>query len=82
MSKIDVEKIRNIAVTGHAKAGKTSLVETMLHSSGGSFTTKALSVRAVNPVAGPVCNTTPSRRVMIQYPNPGSKFENPSGASR
>ena len=34
MSKIEVENIRNIVVTGHAKAGKTSLVETMLHSSG------------------------------------------------
>ena len=34
MSKIDVEKIRNIAVTGHAKAGKTTLVEAMLHSAG------------------------------------------------
>ena len=34
MSKIEAEKIRNIVVTGHAKAGKTSLVETMLHSSG------------------------------------------------
>jgi elongation factor G len=34
MSKIDVEMLRNIAVTGHAKAGKTSLVEAMLHSAG------------------------------------------------
>ena len=34
MSMIEAEKIRNIVVTGHAKAGKTSLVETMLHSSG------------------------------------------------
>ncbi len=34
MSNIDVEKIRNIAVTGHAKAGKTTLVEAMLHSAG------------------------------------------------
>ncbi|KKL88451.1 hypothetical protein LCGC14_1924580, partial [marine sediment metagenome] len=34
MSKVDVEKIRNIAVTGHAKAGKTTLVEAMLHNAG------------------------------------------------
>ena len=34
MSKIDIEKIRNIAVTGHSKAGKTTLVEAMLHSAG------------------------------------------------
>ncbi len=34
MSKIEAEKIRNIVVTGHAKAGKTSLVEAILHTSG------------------------------------------------
>lgn len=34
MAKIEIESIRNIVVTGHAKAGKTSLVEAMLHSSG------------------------------------------------
>ncbi|MCK4911212.1 MAG: elongation factor G [Thermodesulfovibrionales bacterium] len=31
---IEVENIRNIVVTGHAKAGKTSLVEAILHNSG------------------------------------------------
>ena len=30
----DVKKIRNIAVTGHGKAGKTTLVEAMLFTSG------------------------------------------------
>ncbi len=34
MPKIEIEKIRNIVVTGHAKAGKTSLVEAILHNSG------------------------------------------------
>jgi elongation factor G len=34
MAKTDTQKIRNIVITGHSKAGKTSLVEAMLHAAG------------------------------------------------
>ncbi len=34
MANVDVQKIRNIAVAGHGRAGKTTLVEHMLHVAG------------------------------------------------
>ena len=73
MNNVPVQKVRNIAVVGHAACGKTSMVEVLLHAAG--MTTRIGTIEARNTVSD-ASPEEQERQMSIRTANLFLKYDN------